>query len=159
MSSSVLEQVYRDHYAELVRLGRLLGNTDAAEDLAQSAFIKLARSPELRNPDAVGAFLRRCVINQSRTDYRRHMLWNKLLPRLVDDRPPTPPDDVQRLIVRRALHKLSRRQREVVVLRYVADLSVAETAGLLGIAEGTVKATAHDALRKLAMRLEAEGVR
>jgi RNA polymerase sigma factor (sigma-70 family) len=159
LTTAELERIYRDLYPQLVRLGRLLGHPNHAEDLAQSAFMSLARSPALRNPDAVAAFLRRCVVNQTRTDHRRYVLWRKLMPRLVDERPAPAPDDVQRLVVRRAMHRLSRRQREVLVLRYVADFSVAETAELLGIAEGTVKATAHDGLQKLAARLEAEGIR
>lgn len=159
LSSEELERIYLEHYAGLVRLARLLGDAPAAEDVAQAAFVALARAPELRNPAAVGAFLRRCVVNQSRTDRRRLNLLRTLLPRLAERQPEAAPDDVQRLLVRRVLADLPRRQREILVLRYVSDLSVAETAELLGISPGTVKSTTHDALAALAARLSAEDFR
>ena len=48
-----------------------------------------------------------------------------------------------------ALATLTRRERAVAVLRYVEDLSEAETAAILGVAVGTVKSTASRALAKL----------
>ncbi len=51
--------------------------------------------------------------------------------------------------LRRALAGLTRRQRAVVVLRYVEDRSVADTAALLGCSEGTVKTLAFRALATL----------
>jgi RNA polymerase sigma factor (sigma-70 family) len=48
-------------------------------------------------------------------------------------------DSAVRLDVQRALAALPARQRAVIVLRFWADLSVAETADVLGIGEGTVK--------------------
>jgi RNA polymerase sigma-70 factor (ECF subfamily) len=58
-----------------------------------------------------------------------------------------------REIVRRLLVELPDRQREAVVLRFFEDLSVEETAELMGCATGTVKATVHQALRSLRKRL------
>jgi RNA polymerase sigma factor (sigma-70 family) len=54
-----------------------------------------------------------------------------------------------------ALHGLPRRMRAVVVLRFVEDLSVRETASCLDIAEGTVKSLTHKALGKLRAALDA----
>jgi RNA polymerase sigma factor (sigma-70 family) len=51
------------------------------------------------------------------------------------------------------LRRLTERQRTVVVARYVLGLSQAETADLLGIAPGTVAATAHQATTLLRERL------
>ena len=53
-----------------------------------------------------------------------------------------------------ALAGLSRRQREVLVARYVVGLSQEETAAALGIARGTVAATTTQAARALRTRLE-----
>jgi RNA polymerase sigma factor (sigma-70 family) len=47
------------------------------------------------------------------------------------------------------LGELTPQQREVVVLRFYLDQSVADTAELLGIAEGTVKSSAHRGLAQL----------
>jgi RNA polymerase sigma-70 factor, ECF subfamily len=55
--------------------------------------------------------------------------------------------------LRATLADLPDRQREAVVLRFFEDLSVEETARLMGCAAGTVKATVHQALRSLKKKL------
>lgn len=55
--------------------------------------------------------------------------------------------------LRQILGELPERQREAVLLRFFEDLSVEETARLMGCATGTVKATVHQALRSLRKRL------
>jgi RNA polymerase sigma-70 factor (ECF subfamily) len=52
--------------------------------------------------------------------------------------------------VEQALARLSRRQREVTVLRYYLAMDVSEIAGVLGITEGTVKTQLFRARRALA---------
>jgi RNA polymerase sigma factor (sigma-70 family) len=59
-----------------------------------------------------------------------------------------------RLELLEALRSLSRRQREVVVLRYLADLPEAEVAAVLGCSVGTVKQHASRGLAALRLRLE-----
>jgi RNA polymerase sigma factor (sigma-70 family) len=59
----------------------------------------------------------------------------------------------QRERLRATLADLPDRQREAVVLRFFEDLSVEETAAAMKCAEGTVKATVHQALRSLRNRL------
>lgn len=54
-----------------------------------------------------------------------------------------------------AFGELPRRQREVLVLRYYLDLSVADAAGALGISEGAVRSTASRGLAALAIILHA----
>ena len=51
--------------------------------------------------------------------------------------------------MRRALTRLTRQQRAVVVLRYAEDRSIAETAELLKTSEQTVRVQAHRALATL----------
>ena len=62
-------------------------------------------------------------------------------------------DDGARVAV--ALRRLPRRQREVVACRYLLELSVAETAELLELSDGSVKRHAHRGLRALHTSLEA----
>jgi RNA polymerase sigma-70 factor (sigma-E family) len=57
--------------------------------------------------------------------------------------------DADRVDLRRALETLSRRQREVVVLRYLGDISEAETAALVGCSIGSVKTHASRGLTAL----------
>lgn len=52
------------------------------------------------------------------------------------------------------LADLPDRQREAIVLRFLEELSVQQTAAAMGCAEGTVKATVHQALRSLRQRLK-----
>jgi RNA polymerase sigma factor (sigma-70 family) len=59
------------------------------------------------------------------------------------------PADARRVDLHRALETLPKRQRDTVVLRYVVDLSEAETAEALGCARGTVKSHAARGLTAL----------
>jgi RNA polymerase sigma factor (sigma-70 family) len=76
------------------------------------------------------------------------------LPQLMTPAPRVLDDEVAtRLALAHALRALPARQRNVVVLRYLADMSESETADLLGIAPGTVKAHLHRALKRLREQL------
>jgi RNA polymerase sigma factor (sigma-70 family) len=70
---------------------------------------------------------------------------------------PAPPNDTEaatlRLALNQALHALPRRQREVIALRYLSDLSEAEVASALNISPGTVKTHTSRALAALRARL------
>lgn len=65
---------------------------------------------------------------------------------------------VDRLDLQRALLSLPRRQRQVMVLRYLLDMAESDVASELGMALGTVKAHAHRALvaLRVAMRPEVD---
>ena len=65
-------------------------------------------------------------------------------------------DTVDRVWVLDALARLSPRQRCAIVLRYYADLPVADVAEAMGCAPGTVKATLHTALERLQVRMSAD---
>jgi RNA polymerase sigma factor (sigma-70 family) len=74
-------------------------------------------------------------------------------------RPEPPPLDtssavVTRVSVRDAITTLPPRQRQAVVLRYLADLPLTDVAAAMGCALGTVKATLHQALRNMRVELE-----
>ena len=56
------------------------------------------------------------------------------------------------------LAQLAPRQRAAVVLRYLADLSVSEVAGAMGCSLGTAKATIHQALNRLRVTFEEDGL-
>ena len=63
---------------------------------------------------------------------------------------------LDRQLLTSALAELTATQREVVVLRFLADLSVAETATVLRISEGTVKSTTAKATARLRLLLADE---
>ncbi|MDF5752892.1 SigE family RNA polymerase sigma factor [Spongiactinospora sp. TRM90649] len=135
----------------LVRSAYLLtGDAHLAEDLLQDVLVKVARHwPKLARGGNPEAYTRKALINE-------HISWRRRrrsaeypsgdAPELAHD-----PGDTteQRIDLRRALARLSPRQRAVIVLRYYEDRSVDETADLLGCSPGTVKSQAHHALARL----------
>ncbi len=155
-----LVALYRAHHADLVRLATLLvDDQGSAEEVVQDAFVALAR----RGPhglDDPAAYLRTSVLNGARSALRRRRVRRRHL-RSVDAPASSPGADQHLLrdedarLVLAALHRLSGRQREVLVLRYWADLSEVEIAAALGISTGSVKTHAHRGTAALARILEA----
>jgi RNA polymerase sigma-70 factor (sigma-E family) len=136
----------------LLRLAELLtGDAHRAADLTQAALERAyLRWRRIESDDPL-AYVRRIVINQYRDWWRlrRGREWST-------DRPPegaVPYDfadrHAQRAMVLGALATLTLRERQVVVLRYYADLAEADIARELRIANGTVKSTLSRALGKL----------
>lgn len=153
-------------YRALVRTGlALTGDRGHAEDLVQSALIRtyLAWS-RLREPANAEAYTRRTLVRLALRARRRH--WNGEVAAGQMPEAASPPgsgtaaDDVA-LDVRRALAGLPSGQRAVLVLRFLDDVSEAETARLLGISLGTVKSRAARGLASLrqAGLLDREGGR
>jgi RNA polymerase sigma-70 factor (sigma-E family) len=141
--------VYRTERDGLVRLAYLMtGSQAVAEDLVQDSFIRVMAKLDAANEP--GAYLRRSVINACYSWHRRS--WREV--------PPSP--DSREAYVRDnhevemwdALEGLAPRRRTVVVLRYYLDMSEAEVAATLGCRVGTVKSTAHRALKDLRRTLE-----
>jgi RNA polymerase sigma factor (sigma-70 family) len=94
------------------------------------------------------AYVRRILVNESVSRWRRGR-WRETPVAQVRDEP-TPGVDVdQHVVLRQALARLAPRQRAVIVLRYFDDLTEPQTADALGIAIGTVKSQARDALARL----------
>ena len=137
----------------LLRLGWLLtGDVHEAEDVVQTALAKLCqRWDRVRRSDDVDAYVRRSVVNASHSRFRR---------RRVPTVPLTAASEVgaaaagltaveDRAGLAAALASLPLRQRQVVVLRYLEDLSERETADALGCSLGTVKSSASRGLARL----------
>jgi len=120
-----------------------------AEDLLQTA---LARTWPMwkRIADDPEPYMRRVLVNTHISWWRRR--WNGEratgeLPEVAAGHPQSTVDD--RDEVWRALARLPKRQRAVLVLRYFEELSEAEIADVLGCAPGTVKSLASRALARL----------
>jgi RNA polymerase sigma factor (sigma-70 family) len=157
--AELVDVLFRRHYAGLVRLGFvMLGSREAAEDVVQDAFVALHRHG-LRDPGAAEAYLRSAVLNRCRSWVRRHVTQRAPRPlMLVREQEASAEDttidrdEVGSLVA--VLRTLARRQREVLACRYVLELSITETAQLLEISEGSVKAHAHRGLQVLEKRIE-----
>ena len=144
-----VELLFRTHRLQLVRLARLLvDDRETAEDVVQDAFAGLHRRwDSLKSPDAAAAYLRTSVVNGSRSALRRRRVaranrWPDTGALVGDaaDRPSLLAAEHREVLD--ALRRLPRRQREVIVLRYWAELGEAEIARMLEISVGAVKSSA-----------------
>lgn len=122
----------------------LCGDWHLAEDLVQTAFVKLYRSwSRLPGRDRLDAYTRKILV-RTFLDVRRRGFHHR---EQVTDTPRESPapqhgssDD--RVVLLRALTKVPPRQRAALVLRYWADLSIEETAHAMKCSPGTVKSQA-----------------
>ena len=147
--------MYAEHARSLVGLARVfVDQRHAAEDIVQEAFIRLSRSlHRIDDPAKRGAYLRSIVLNLARDHNRRGLLSirhqlpaNDLDPAGVDET--VVHDDEHRRVVE-AVRALPRRQRDCVALRYLMELSVAETAATLRLSENSVKTHLKRGLARL----------
>jgi RNA polymerase sigma-70 factor (sigma-E family) len=151
-----LGDLYLRHADAAVRLAYLLtGDGALAEDLVQDAFVRLAgRLAHLRDPGAFEAYLRKTVVNLSRSHFRRRRVERSYVERARGaaeaqaaawtDRPF---EDRDELWV--ALRRLTPRQRAAIVLRFYEDLSERRVAELLSCRPGTVKSLVARGLETL----------
>lgn len=158
-ADAALTSLFGAHYAGLVRLAALLvRNSGEAEEIVQDAFVAMhGRWSRLREPDKAAGYLRRTVVNSARSSHRRHSVAARHRLSLVDVAPAADGLAVaaeSRAVVIEALHQLPQRQREVLVLRYYADLSEADIAATLRISRGAVKSHASRGLTALRVKLE-----
>ncbi|WP_374109081.1 SigE family RNA polymerase sigma factor [Streptomyces sp. CC228A] len=140
-----LTETYRAHYRSLLGLAALLlDDTASCEDVVQEAFIRVhSARRRVRDPEKTLAYLRQTVVNLSRSTLRRRILGLKLLSKPMPDMASAEEgayDQLERDDLIKAMRKLQRRQREVLVLRYFADMTEAQVAETLGISLGSVKA-------------------
>lgn len=136
----------------LLHIARLVtGDPHRAEDLVQAALLGTYRRWDAIRRDDPFAYTRRSVVNGHvswwRRAARRELLTNDLPDRAVAGQPFH--QAVDRDALRSALLELTQRERTVVVLRYIEDLSERQIADELNIAVGTVKSTTSRALSKL----------
>ncbi|MEV8544659.1 SigE family RNA polymerase sigma factor [Streptomyces sp. NPDC051572] len=156
-----IDELYAHRRLPLVRLALLLvDDLPTAEDVVQDVFAALYRRhgerlTGLDNPDA---YLRTSVVNTSRSVLRRRRTVRAHVP----EREGHAPSAEEPVLLREehgeviaALHRLTRRQREVLVLRYWSHLSEAQIADTLSLSRGAVKSTASRALAALRRELEA----
>lgn len=129
----------------------LCGDWHRADDLAQTAFVRLHRKwGAIREPRAVDAYLRRTLVRAMIDETRRP--WRR--ERFVAETPEVGGADAADAVVTRqalvdALRQVPPRQRAVLVLRFLEGLDVSATAAALGCREGTVKSQCSAGLATL----------
>jgi RNA polymerase sigma-70 factor (sigma-E family) len=142
----------------LLRWARAVaGDPHTAEDLLQASLVRvLPRWGSIREGAAVDAYVRRTITRQyvswQRQPWRRDEVVSSWLPEPATGTP-DPADPREAGEVWGLVLALPARQRAAVALRYYEQLSVAETAEVLGCSTGTVKSNTSRglaALRRLA---------
>jgi RNA polymerase sigma-70 factor (sigma-E family) len=158
-ADEAVTQLYAAQYRALVRLATLLlRDAGAAEEIVQDSFIAMHGSwRRLRDHDRALAYLRQAVVNRSRSVLRHRTVEQRHAPAPLPDHASAEHgalEALEREEVIRALHRLPRRQREVLVLRYYVDLSEAQIADAIGISRGAVKSHASRGMATLRLNLE-----
>lgn len=146
----------------LLRSARLLcGDAHQAEDLVQETLAKLyvrqrsALAPRLDNPAAYAqTVLTRTFLSARRRRSSTELLLGELpeQPESWDPSSPTGPEDRMALLA--ALAQLAPADRAVLVLRYLEELSVEETADRMGATSGAVRTRCSRALARLRVVVE-----
>jgi RNA polymerase sigma-70 factor (sigma-E family) len=129
----------------------LCGDWHEADDLVQDTFVALyGRWPKLVRRDELDQYARTILVRKF-VSLRRRVRWRR---EILCPEPPDRPQDRDeardlRMSMLARLRRLPPRQRAVVVLRFWEDLSVEQTAAVLGISAGTVASQSHKALAAL----------
>lgn len=149
-----LAELYAVHYQALVRLAALLVRDMAtAEEVVQDSFVAMhANWRRLRDSGKASSYLRRCVVNRSRSVLRHQMVAERNMLQPLPEMPSAEQGAMtllERSAVVAALHGLPARQREALVLRYYAGLPEAEIASAMGISRGAVKSHVFRAMSAL----------
>jgi RNA polymerase sigma-70 factor (sigma-E family) len=134
----------------LLRAAYLIcGDAHMAEDLVQSALVKVAMRWSRLRDGQPEAYARTVLYRDAVTWWRR---WRReiAVASLPEPRARADGDEVPlRVVLGRALRRLTPKQRAVLVLRYFEDHTEARTAQVLGVTVGTVKSQTAVALRRL----------
>jgi RNA polymerase sigma-70 factor (sigma-E family) len=151
--------LYAAHYHSLVGLAvLLLRDVATAEEVVQDSFVAMhANWRRLRDSSKALSYLRQCVVNKSRSVVRHRIIVDRHALQLLPDMPSAEQGAMallERSAVIAALHELSDRQREAVVLRYYAEFSEAQIASAMGISRGAVKSHTARAISALRDVLE-----
>lgn len=138
-------------------VGLITGNRQDAPDAVQDAIVGLLAKPPKHPVDNVAAWITVVASNRMRDQYRRKAAESRALAK-VGEAESVAPETMTGLDVdvAAALNELPQKQRQVCVLHYLLDQSVATIADGLGVTEGTIKTQLHRARIALAARLRKE---
>ena len=131
----------------------MCGDWHHAEDITQIALLTLYRVWPRINDETRDAYARKVLLRVYLDDRRRPWRSREQLTDVVPDNGTAPEGLEDRTLVLSALSGMAPKQQEVLVLRYLHDLSVEESAVELGVSTGTVKSQSARGLATLRKRL------
>ena len=160
-----LEQLMRIYGNDVLRMAySYVKDYDTAEDIFQEVFIKVnAKLSEFRGESSVKTWILRITVNTCK-DYLKSAYTRRVTMFSEEEENQIPTADTTEAIerkqdgeqIRKALLLLPEKYREVLVCLYFEERSVAETAKVLGLSEGTVKSRLSRARDKFRVILERE---
>lgn len=147
-ADQMLTSLYCKHYASLVRLAAVLvPDVAAAEELVQDSFVAMHGAwPDLASSDGAWLYLCHAVIRRCDAAVRVGD---------VADRPAAASEAPGGVVS--TLRSLPARQREVLMLRFYADLSESQIASAMGISKNAVRSLAARAMSTLSADLAQPG--
>ncbi|MFA5780605.1 MAG: RNA polymerase sigma factor [Elusimicrobiota bacterium] len=171
--SSVFEKIYQAHHGKLFSVAfRYLHNKEDAEDVVQETFINAFKFfYKFDGRAEISTWLTRICLNLCWHHKKRAAgISNREVPldkeietednevkiQIADDRP-QPPEEIEKKQaaekVRTAVDSLSKKHREIIILRELEGLSYEECGKILNISQGTVMSRLHRARRVLLKKL------
>lgn len=146
---------------KLLRLARALTGQDAdAWDLVQEATTAAySQFHKLRGgPDSFAPWIRRILVNRARNllTARNRVTLVEQVAEAEADLDPGPEEQFSQALLWAEVMALEAHHRQVLTLRFMADMKVEEIAGLLDLPAGTVKSRLNRALGALRARLETD---
>jgi RNA polymerase sigma-70 factor (ECF subfamily) len=147
------DEAFDDLFAVAERVARRVAGASEAQDVAAEVMGRtFARWSRVELLPHRRAWVARVAFNEALDAHRRAQRRAGAAVSAPSSRDMA--DDLAvRVALNEALAKLPKRQREVVALRYLADLTEADTASVLGLTVGSVKQHGRRALRALRERL------
>ena len=154
-----LETLIADHKQPVARLAqRLLGSAEGVEDVVQEVFLAAFENlGRFRGDCRVSTWLATVTLNKCRSLIRRRTIRRRLFPWNFQPSLESEPERANRAEnthevteeVRRAVHRLPRKYREPVVLRYFESMTLDDIGSILGLAKNTVEVRLSRARQKL----------
>jgi len=133
----------------------LVRNVEDAKDATQEAALRFLKAlPSFRGQSKLQTFAMGIALNVVREKRReRDAQTDAAALRLSEARTEHESSKEEAELLRQSVDQLPDRQREAVILRFFEQMSVEETAAAMKCAEGTVKASVHQALKALKGKL------
>lgn len=151
-----LASFFDAHAATLILFARQWLEQSAAQDVVQDAFVRLMA--QTRRPDNVKAWLYRTVRNAAISFARSNARRSRREMRLAEERSeyfePQPDDLIDASAARQALESLAGEQREVIVMRLWAQMTLGEISEITGEAVSTLFARYRAGLAEIKRIME-----
>lgn len=169
---SVFDELYRKYHQDVFQfLFYMVNNRELAEDLVQEVYIRVLKSyQKFEGKSSEKTWLFSIARNVAIDSFRKNKSWKqKIIEKFdwfstpVKDYQPIPEEiaihreEIQEVF--RCLDECTVDQRLVIVMRYLQELSITETAEALGWSESKVKTTQHRALKAIKTRMEEQAAK